>query len=236
MLVGVLIAWISGAGSWLVDRLFPGPLITAEAYYSSCETYVVPGEIDRSDPAPPVGEQAEWALARGGAHAVTYADAPQRGTSEIVVTVAGYEERPVTITGLRFIVAERRDEPLNGTVVVDPCGGAGSFRFVEANLDETPPTVTDSSAFDFGERPEDVTPLKFPYLVKKDETETLKLSVYTEGYVEWTATLSWSDGSTSGILRIDDEGRPFRVSAQPPSAPHILSVNESWEECADWGC
>ena len=104
VLVAALGAWLIGLPSKIWDHSNPGPVLTAEVGYSSCESSIIPQTVEVGSAAPSIEEQEEWALARNGAQAVVFQDEPTRGYSEVLVTVTGYEEREVTVTGLTFQV------------------------------------------------------------------------------------------------------------------------------------
>lgn len=188
------------------------PVITASVSYprDACSTFVVPGALDDYGPAPEPEELGPWVRERDGAAANPFY--AERGTAMVLLTLTGYGERPVTITDIRFSVERREADPMIGTVVANDCGDQTVARYAEVDLDATPPQIGESSAVEAPWGELSTTPLVFPYEVSGSENENLLLIASTAGYVEWTATVSWSNGVESGSLIIDDSGKPFRTA------------------------
>ncbi len=206
ILPGVLIAWLTPAGPALWKMIDPPPTVsrTVTSPDPLCTTFLIPGSPSSWGPSPDPSDLPEWALSRGGV---------ETAAATVMITVTGYEERPVTLTGLRFEVA-RREPPLEGTFVSNQCGDAWTARYASVDLNETPPRIISSSAVPVMPGSiQETTPLRFPYRVSDTESESLLILAHSSGYVEWTAHLEWSNGEDSGALTIDDKGKPFRTTS-----------------------
>jgi hypothetical protein len=191
------------------------PTITASVTYpkDTCSTFVVPDSLDVYGPAPESSELAQWARQR---------DAATAGPAMIMVTVTGHDERPVTITDLTFSTTVQEDAPATGTTVANECGDQTIARYARVDLDQSPPQIVDSSSTEISVGDMSTSPLAFPYEVTSTENENLLLIAETQGYVEWTASLTWSNGVDSGVLTIDDDGEPFRTALPAAENPYAI--------------
>jgi hypothetical protein len=198
------------------------PVISASVTYprDECSTFVVPDDLASYGPAPDSSELGVWVRERDGATADFFA--PGRGTAMIMLTVTGFDERPVTITDLTFTTTVREDAPAVGTTVANECGGPTVARYAEIDLDQQPPQITASSDTEVMWGEMSTSPLAFPYEVTSSDNENLLLIASTAGYVEWTASLSWSNGIDSGVLLIDDDGEPFRTARAAEENPYAI--------------
>jgi hypothetical protein len=156
------------------------PVVTASVTYprDTCSSFVVPGALDGYGPAPEPQELGPWVRDRDGA---------TTGEAQILVTVTGHGERPVTITSLTFAAGVRSAEPLVGSSVANDCGDQTIARYAKVDLDRSPPQIVESSAVEVSVGDMSTSPLVFPYEVTSTENENLLLIASTLGYVEWTA-------------------------------------------------
>lgn len=220
---GVFVAWLSGFGEWVQAKLSDEPTVSYSATFprGQCETFVVPRMGDDIGAAPEPVDLVEWAVSRDGAQGAT-SDTSGAGFGQVLVTLTGYEARPVTVTGIEFEVVERAD-PLVGTVVANECGGSTEARFAEVDLDESPPAIVESSADAVILSAEmETTPLRFPYTITGSETESLLIIARTQQYVEWRARILWSNGESDGVLVVDNDGEPFRVTAPVENNTYLV--------------
>lgn len=97
------------------------------------------------------------------------------------------------------------------------CGGALTPAVFAVNLDAPRPLARPVAGNDAGE------PIKapaFPFRVSAAEPAVLRVEATTTGCdCDWYLELRWSGPTGSGTLRLDDEGRPWRVSAAPSDRP-----------------
>lgn len=212
--VAVVIAWVTPVGPRLWSLMFPGPTLTASVVFpdGECGSFVVPTSSEAATTDVDFGT-AEWAARNDAAQASPYA--PDQGTSKVLFTITGYEDRPVTITGLTIRTNIQSEKPATGEHLSLNCGDATIARYAEVDLDARPPRVTGSSSTEITWGDMVTSPLRFPYDVDSRDTESLLLIASTGGYVEWSAVVDWSDGRSSGRLIIDNDGEPFRTVVSP---------------------
>lgn len=176
-----------------------------------CETTWVlkrrPSEIDWSVPVADAVSWRAWSPAKDG-----FSGSP----GWVLATVQGKSDAQVVLTGLRVFVQERH-EPVSGTTLDVACGGPIAFRWLAVDLDAEPPRVTPGFSEDFlpPDAPErEKTPIRFPYEVSIADAETFLIEATTARcYCTWTAELSWASEGRTGIVRIDDHGKPFGISS-----------------------
>jgi len=207
----------------------PGKKITwTKSYYTDgCSAFVLPKQLSELGPAPKGEELADWARAHGAATAENFG--PETGgTERIMLTLQGTSARPVTITELTFEAVDRKPAR-KGPEVSNECGDETIARYAKIDLDRNPPAITESSATKNELGDTRAEPIKFPYVVSETDPETLLLIASTHNLVSWRARVSWSDGETSGVAVIDDQGKPFMTS--DPSAATSTNVpngNGGW--------
>nr|WP_128379726.1 helix-turn-helix transcriptional regulator [Streptomyces cavernae] len=146
---------------------------------------------------PPANEQdaPRWAAAYG---------AVSSGTQEIALTVQGTGEETVVLEALHIRVLTK-GAPLawNDYAMGVGCGGGVETKSFDIDLDNGSPTVTVKG----GQR-------DFPYKVSESDPEVFYVTARTKANdVRWDLTLDWSSGSRRGTIRIDNDGTPFRTSA-----------------------
>jgi hypothetical protein len=194
------------AGSELPDEMRDEmPLdVAVERHDDACATdWFLPKTPEQLQGTGPVPDRwGDWQPAADGAAA---------GHLDLLVTVQAKGDASVTLTGLE--VSVERAAPRAGTRLSKPCGGPTAGQWVELDLDDenpTPRTVVDEQALG-GLR---VEPVQFPYEVTRQDAETFVIRATTDGCLcTWTARLRWASAGRTGTVAIDDEGRPFKVSA-----------------------
>nr|WP_202502023.1 helix-turn-helix transcriptional regulator [Streptomyces sp. SID5785] len=153
-----------------------------------------------SDPdhvGPPADEQGApgWASAYG---------AVSGGEQRVALTLQGTGPDTVVLEALHVTVAGK-SAPLawNDYAMGSGCGGGVETRSFDVPLDAGSPTVSGIN----GQR-------DFPYKVSESDPEVFYITAHTEAHdVRWYLTLDWSSGSRHGTVRIDNDGTPFRTSA-----------------------
>lgn len=135
--------------------------------------------------------------------------------SKALITVKSTSEKPVSITGLDFVVTDRKPANL-AAALGGQCGSETTARFAVVDLDQNPPQITESTSkvMQWGDPSWRTSPLQFPYAVSDKETESLLLIAKT-GACEcrWKALLRWSNGETTGTSVIDYKGKPFHTAS-----------------------
>ncbi|GHD32329.1 transcriptional regulator [Streptomyces violarus] len=196
----------AGAGSGRPGRTTeptsgPVPLTvntTPHAWESPCsQRYLVnrpPGQVG----PPPLEQDAPaWVAATG---------AVPSGQQFLKLTVQGTGKETVVVDGLTVRMAGKR-APLawNDYAMGYPgvgCGGGVPTRFFTVALDAARPSLVPEAGHD-----------DFPFSVSQSDPEVYYIRADASAYdVDWYLELSWSSGSRSGTLTVDDKGRPFRTS------------------------
>lgn len=186
-------------------------------YDSPCSQHFL---VD-SEPAqvgPPASEQdaPRWAAAYG---------AVSSGEQEIALTVQGTGEETVVLNALHVRILSK-GAPLawNDYSMGVGCGGGVGTKSFDIALDDGSPAVTVKN----GQR-------DFPYKVSESDPEVFYVVAHTTAHdVRWDLTLDWSSGDRSGSVHIDDDGSPFRTSADVdrPGYDYPLGGGE-WTERVD---
>ena len=134
---------------------------------------------------------------------------------QVMITIQGRSAAEVVLTDLEVRVVARR-EPIRGTALHRQCGGEGVVRWLSVDLDRDPVAATaDRAEVMYPHTPEwERRPIKFPYTVSLSDSETFVIKADTEGCdCDWIVGLHWASQGQTGILPIDDNGRPFRTSS-----------------------
>ncbi|MGI5427705.1 helix-turn-helix domain-containing protein [Streptomyces sp. CA-179760] len=171
---------------------------TPHAWEDPCsQRYLVnrpPGQVG----PPPLEQDAPaWVAANG---------AVPSGQQFLKLTVQGTGKKTVVVDGLTVRMAGKRT-PLawNDYAMGYPgvgCGGGVPTRFFTVALDAARPSVVPEAGHD-----------DFPFSVSQSDPEVYYIRADASAYdVSWYLELSWSSGSRSGTLTVDDKGRPFRTS------------------------
>lgn len=140
-------------------------------------------------------EAPTWVRAMGGV---------QAAGGFVEVTLQGTGKDTVVLERVDVDV-QRKSAPLkwNSYQSGNGCGGPVGTKSFGVDLDAAQPTAVPKS----GQR-------SFPYKVSESDPEVFYFEIDTENYdVQWSLNLQWSSGGRSGVLRINDAGRPFRTSA-----------------------
>lgn len=150
--------------------------------------------------------------------------------ASVTLTVHGTGPNSVVLTGMSVTV--ERAPPMIGTRLTKRCGGPEVMRLVEIDLDEPEPRPTGrdlspkmlESAETNGWRSE---PVRFPYEVSAQDSESFAVRASTTTCdCAWTLQLHWSSGGRTGTTVVDDNGRPFRVTATAAGTPRCSLLTE----------
>ncbi|MFD5470837.1 helix-turn-helix domain-containing protein [Streptomyces sp. NPDC127105] len=165
-------------------------------YDSPCsQHFLVDSEPEQV--GPPANEQdaPRWAAAYG---------AVSSGEQRVALTVQGTGQDTVVLEALHMRVVTK-GVPLawNDYSMGVGCGGGVDTKSFDVDLDKGSPTVTVKA----GQR-------DFPYKVSESDPEVFYVTAHTRAHdVRWDLTLDWSSGSRHGTVQIDNNGTPFRTSA-----------------------
>ncbi|MEU0196067.1 helix-turn-helix transcriptional regulator [Streptomyces afghaniensis] len=179
----------------------PAPLAVRtqpHAWEGPCsQRYLVNRPPGRVGPPPLEQDAPAWVGAMG---------AVPSGEQYLKVTVQGTGKETVVVDGLTVRMAGKR-APLawNDYAMGYPgvgCGGNVPTRSFTVALDAARPAVVPEAGHD-----------DFPFSVSESDPEVYYIRADASAYdVSWYLELSWSSGSRSGTLTVDDRGRPFRTS------------------------
>jgi plasmid maintenance system antidote protein VapI len=148
-------------------------------------------------PPPLEPDAPAWVAASGAVSA---------GQQFVTLTVQGSGRETVVLNSLSVRMADKRVPPAwNDYAMGYPgvgCGGGVPTHSFTIALDAARPAVQPKA----GQR-------NFPFKVSESDPEVFYITADATAYdVRWYLELTWSAGSRSGTLTIDDHGRPFRTS------------------------
>ncbi|MEU1466627.1 helix-turn-helix transcriptional regulator [Streptomyces sp. NPDC005761] len=187
-----------------------------------CSQYFL---LDR-DPKgmPPVPDAADrarrnWAAQLGGVDA---------GKMLIELTLQGASQQAVVLKGLHVRVVKQEaatDWPAYS--MGEGCGSGIVPQTFDIDLDDGQPVSRPVAGEDAGKA---VPAKNFPYRVSSTDVEVFHLDAHTEDHdVTWYLELEWSSGDRSGMVRIDDNGKPFRTAGM-----RNRPVYEYRSDTAEW--
>ncbi|MFE2055476.1 helix-turn-helix domain-containing protein [Streptomyces sp. NPDC059446] len=178
--------------------------ISSYNWESPCgQYYLLDQEPDDVPPPPPPQDTRGWARALGGVDG---------GDMKLELTVQGTSGEAVVLNGLHVRVLGR-DAGLARSAfsMGNGCGSGITPRSFEIDLDDSRPRSKPVAGTDG----DTAVPAKdFPYRVSSTDVEVFNLDAHVEGHdVTWYLELEWTSGGRSGVLRVDDGGKPFRTSS-----------------------
>ena len=140
----------------------------------------------------------------------------QASPGQVEITIQGRSAAKVVLTDMKVRVVQRRG-PLHGTAIDRECGDQGVVRWLAVNLDRDPVALVDQDEFDamMPDTPQwERKPILFPYRVSLTDPETFVVKASTDGCdCDWVVDVYWSAQGQTGVLPIDDGGRPFRTTS-----------------------
>lgn len=207
------VGYVSGGWNALIDALFPREPVSAQVerdpgmidstlpYDWERYDYVVPLGVANL-PSPPRGmcrERYRWAAELGGVD--TY-------RSKLRVYLQGKADADVIIDGAAIEV-DRRPVSRRGTHVA--CAvGAAALNPVHLSVD------LDRGTAHYGRADEPKRP--FLFTLSKGERTALEIQARTRrSDVRWSLELNAMEGDDRHVIRVDDDGKPFRTMAPPPT-------------------
>ncbi|MEV0119248.1 helix-turn-helix transcriptional regulator [Streptomyces sp. NPDC050844] len=166
-------------------------------YEEPCSQHFLIDRKPNQVPRPPVEQDAPgWAADLG---------AVSSGEQFIEVTLQGMGKDTVVLQGMDVRV-QSTASPLdwNDYAMGVGCGGGVDTKSFGVDLDDAAPRVAPKA----GQR-------DFPYKVSESDPEVFYIKANAEAHdVRWYLELEWSSGERHGVLRIDDQGKPFRTSGR----------------------
>ncbi|WP_207892396.1 helix-turn-helix domain-containing protein [Streptacidiphilus pinicola] len=184
----------------------PPPLqvnVLADNWDMQCGQWFLMSQQPGKVPPPPSLEQTNaWASALGGVPG---------GHLRLQLTVQGRPGQPVVLHALYVHVVSSRPAASGIAYTAGSgCGGGLDPASFAVDLDATVPRTKPVAGY-VGSS-ETSTLSNFPYQVSSGDAQVLNVDAGTVGQdVSWYLGLAWSSGDRSGVLPIDDHGRPFRT-------------------------
>lgn len=212
VLVGVVTNALTGIGSAAVRAVWAkltnaGPVVVHSAVaLDPCGAWVLPD-----------GQPGRRLLPRGVSDSqdsyrawVRQHHAVQAGTTIVNLAIRGGSSDAVVLQDLRVRILDR-SEPVRGTVVQAECGGPLQVRHYSVNLDNQNPVLRPGYNPVSDRR---LTPaVTFPYRVTHADPEVMRVVAFTDGCdCTWVLELVYVDGQQQRVMRIDDDGQPFRTA------------------------
>lgn len=176
----------------------------SHVWETGCDHRYVLDKSPADVPPPPMAQDAEaWAGSQGAVHG---------GTTNIEALIEPRGDEQVTITAVHVRkTATGTPLPWNAFAMSDGCGGEVTEAAYSADLDVPRPVLKPQQG---GDSTQKWDPPALPYRVTPDDPLSLLIYANTEDYdVRWYLEVEWSSGDDSGVVRIDDQGSPFRTSA-----------------------
>ncbi|MEV8457455.1 helix-turn-helix domain-containing protein [Streptomyces sp. NPDC052095] len=178
--------------------------ISSYNWEEPCGQYYVLDQKPEDVPPPPAPQSTRgWARALGGVGG---------GSMQLEVTVQGKSEQAVVIKRIHVRTVSRKAPlPWSAYSMGEGCGSGITPQSFDVDLDDNGPVLRPVAGEKEGER---VPPKDFPFRVSSTDVEVFDLKAHVEGHdVSWFLELEWSSGGRTGLLRIDDAGKPFRTSS-----------------------
>ncbi|WP_328680776.1 helix-turn-helix domain-containing protein [Streptomyces sp. NBC_01261] len=183
------------------------------AWESPCsQTYLVDEDAAKVPPPPTEQDAPSWVSALGAVSA---------DSQYLELTVQGTGQETVVLQSLNVRVVQS-GAPLAwsaytmGYVGVG-CGGGVPTHSFDVGLDATRPVAT-AKAGQTG----------LPYKVSESDPEVLYVTAAAASHdVRWYLELNWTSGTRHGVLRIDDQGKPFHTSGMNGRPRYGYSLDDS---------
>nr|WP_202474025.1 helix-turn-helix transcriptional regulator [Streptomyces sp. SID5466] len=181
----------------------PAVSISSYNWEEPCgQHYLVNRGPDELDPPPAPQDRRGWAESYGGV---------EGGITRLQLTVQGTSREAVVLKGMNVRVLSRKAPlPWSAYLMGNGCGSGITPQTFASNLDAGHPTLR---AVPGTQGDIEVPAVDFPYKVSSEDVEVFNLEMTAVSYdVSWYLELEWSSGGNEGTLRIDDRGKPFRLS------------------------
>ncbi|MGW4308305.1 helix-turn-helix domain-containing protein [Streptomyces californicus] len=195
----------NGAGGGGGTGLGAPPTVSISSYNweEPCgQHYLVNQGPENLDPPPPPQDRRGWAAAYGGV---------EGGLSRLQLTVQGTSRDAVVLKGMHVRVLSRKAPlPWSAYLMGNGCGSGITPQTFASHLDAGQPTLRPVAGT---QGDIEVPAVDFPYKVTSEDVEVFNLEMKAVSYdVTWYLELEWSSGGKEGVVRIDDHGKPFRLS------------------------
>jgi len=212
ILIAALVVWITGIAS---SSSNPGPppfSVTESEVRAECMTGTfIPDESSETESAyaaPP----SDWRQIEGAPEAMP----AERGAVQVTLRPKQVEPgTKITLTGIKFRVFNLGLRPTGG-VFYRPCKRHLVGAAVETDLDGFTHKIIGSAqngALTVGfHLPRHASPIHFPWTVSLANPLSLYLLVQARDiWADWTALISWTSGSSHGVIQVNNGGKKYRI-------------------------
>ncbi|MEI7029520.1 helix-turn-helix transcriptional regulator [Streptomyces pratensis] len=208
-------------GGGAVGGAPPAVSISSYNWDEPCgQHYLVDRAPNEVDAPPPPQDRRGWAAAYGGIDA---------GNMLLQLTVQGTSRQAVVLNGLHVRVLSRdAPPPWSAYLMGNGCGSGITPQSFAADLDAGHPSLAPVP----GRQGDSVVAAAdFPFKVSSEDVEVFNLDLKAVDHdVTWYLELEWSSGGSTGTLRIDDHGKPFRTSGMEGRPEYVYGNPEvGWE-------
>lgn len=199
----------------------PTVTITSYNWEEPCgQHYLVNQGPAKLDPPPAPQDRRGWAESYGGVEA---------GNTLLQLTVQGTSREAVVLKGMNVRVLSRNAPlPWSAYKMGNGCGSGITPQTFAAHLDAGHPTLRPVPG---RQGDVEVPAVDFPYKVTSEDVEVFNLDMEAVNYdVTWILELEWSSGGNEGTLRVDDHGKPFRLSGMKGRPEYVYGgPGYGWE-------
>ncbi|WP_326766212.1 helix-turn-helix domain-containing protein [Streptomyces sp. NBC_01591] len=199
--------------------------ISSYNWEEPCGQHYVLDQKPEDVPPPPSPQGTRgWAKALGGVDG---------GSMQLELTVQGKSGQAVVLNGLHVRTLSRK-APLAWSAysMGEGCGSGITPQSFDIDLDDSRPNLTPVAGQQGDVR---VPPKDFPFQVSSTDVEVFDLKVHVEGHdVSWYLDLEWSSGGRTGMLRIDDGGKPFRTSSIQARPKYMYQYDTAQWVTKEW--
>ncbi|MGW7590884.1 helix-turn-helix domain-containing protein [Streptomyces rubiginosohelvolus] len=199
----------------------PAVSISSYNWEEPCgQHYLVNRGPDELDPPPAPQDRRGWAESYDGV---------EGGNTRLQLTVQGTSREAVVLKGMNVRVVSRKAPlPWSAYLMGNGCGSGITPQTFASNLDAGHPTLR---AVPGTQGDIEVPAVDFPYKVSSEDVEVFNLEMKAVSYdVSWYLELEWSSGGEEGVLRIDDRGKPFRLSGMKGRPEYVHGgPGHGWE-------
>ena len=183
------------------------------AWESPCsQTYLVDEDAAKVPPPPTEQDAPSWVSALGAVSA---------DSQYLELTVQGTGQETVVLQSLNVRVVQSGSPVAWNAYAMGyigvGCGGGVPTHSFDVGLDATRPVATPKAG-----------QTGLPYKVSESDPEVLYITAAAASHdVRWYLELAWVSGSRHGVLRIDDQGKPFRTSGMSGRPKYGYSLDDS---------
>jgi hypothetical protein len=183
------------------------------AWESPCsQTYLVDEDAAKVPPPPTEQDAPSWVSALGAVSA---------DSQYLELTVQGTGQETVVLQSLNVRVVQSGSPVAWNAYAMGyigvGCGGGVPTHSFDVGLDATRPVATPKAG-----------QTGLPYKVSESDPEVLYITAAAASHdVRWYLELAWTSGTRKGVLRIDDQGKPFHTSGMSGRPQYGYSLDDS---------